>query len=229
MTQYKSQTGTRKVIIYGSNEAYTSCQLDEGAHFAGKELTTITLVSGEAVTYTFTENYKYIAIEPVDGSTQFSEIQISWGEKIPPVAPAAPVIEGMVNGSLSAAAGTTVTITGEEGSIVYVKETRQDEPAAYAANADVDGWMTDNANTYVYTIPEYSAIVEAKSVRDGLESPVEVFNVGDGTITTGIEAVAADAAEGEAEYFNLQGIRVANPQGGVFIRRQGAKVAKVAL
>ena len=150
-------------------------------------------------------------------------------KEVEPVAPAAPVIEGMVNGSLNAAPGTTVTITGEEGSIVYVKETRQDEPAIYAANADVDGWMTDNANTYVYTIPEYSAIVEAKSVRDGLESPVEVFNVGDGTITTGIEAVVADGAEGEAEYFNLQGIRVANPQGGVFIRRQGAKVAKVAL
>lgn len=31
------------------------------------------------------------------------------------------------------------------------------------------------------------------------------------------------------EYFNLQGIRVANPENGVFIRRQGDKAVKVAL
>jgi len=31
------------------------------------------------------------------------------------------------------------------------------------------------------------------------------------------------------EYFNLQGVRVANPENGLFIRRQGSKVAKVAL
>lgn len=174
--------------------------------------------------------FKYVSTSDGADTWEVRNVVVTGKVKeVEPVAPAAPVIEGMVNGSLNAAPGTTVTITGEEGSIVYVKETRQDEPAIYAANADVDGWMTDNANTYVYTIPEYSAIVEAKSVRDGLESPVEVFNVGDGTITTGIEAVVADGAEGEAEYFNLQGIRVANPQGGVFIRRQGAKVAKVAL
>ncbi len=44
----------------------------------------------------------------------------------------------------------------------------------------------------------------------------------------GIEEVAADAADTSApvEYFNLQGVRVANPQGGVFIRRQGSNVTK---
>ena len=44
----------------------------------------------------------------------------------------------------------------------------------------------------------------------------------------GIEDVTVDAADQSApvEYFNLQGIRVANPQGGVFIRRQGSNVSK---
>jgi len=41
---------------------------------------------------------------------------------------------------------------------------------------------------------------------------------------TGIEA---GSDEGETEYFNLQGIRVANPSNGIFIRRQGGKTAKV--
>ena len=31
------------------------------------------------------------------------------------------------------------------------------------------------------------------------------------------------------EYYNLQGVRVTNPANGIFIRRQGATVTKVAL
>lgn len=45
---------------------------------------------------------------------------------------------------------------------------------------------------------------------------------------SGIEDVTVDATESSApvEYFNLQGVRVSNPQGGVFIRRQGSNVSK---
>ncbi len=43
---------------------------------------------------------------------------------------------------------------------------------------------------------------------------------------SGIEEVeSADAAP--IEYFNLQGMRVANPEAGVYIRRQGSSVSKV--
>lgn len=37
---------------------------------------------------------------------------------------------------------------------------------------------------------------------------------------------AINAAAGVVEYYNLQGVRVANPQGGVFIVREGNKVSK---
>lgn len=46
-------------------------------------------------------------------------------------------------------------------------------------------------------------------------------------VTTGIEGVGEDGAEGVAEWYNLQGVRVARPEGGVFIRRQGDKCEKV--
>ena len=48
----------------------------------------------------------------------------------------------------------------------------------------------------------------------------------DGTITSigGIEVENAPV-----EYFNLQGVRVANPENGLFIRRQGNKVEKVVI
>lgn len=47
--------------------------------------------------------------------------------------------------------------------------------------------------------------------------------------TTGVENVAVDfGAEGEAEYFDLQGIRIANPVAGrIYIVRQNGKVSKI--
>ena len=47
-------------------------------------------------------------------------------------------------------------------------------------------------------------------------------------VTTAIETVAADFDENApVEYYNLQGVRVANPANGIFIKRQGNKVEKV--
>lgn len=48
-----------------------------------------------------------------------------------------------------------------------------------------------------------------------------------GNTESGVSDVAADN-DAPVEYFNLQGIRVANPENGIFIRRQGNKATKVA-
>lgn len=45
-------------------------------------------------------------------------------------------------------------------------------------------------------------------------------------IESGVAELAAEAG-GEVEFFNMQGMRVANPENGIFIRRQGNKVSKV--
>lgn len=47
----------------------------------------------------------------------------------------------------------------------------------------------------------------------------------------GVENVNAAVAESDVpvEYYNLQGVRVDNPQPGIYIRRQGSKVSKVLL
>ena len=44
-----------------------------------------------------------------------------------------------------------------------------------------------------------------------------------------INGVEADNADAPVEYFNLQGVRVANPANGLFIKVQGDKATKVAL
>jgi len=56
------------------------------------------------------------------------------------------------------------------------------------------------------------------------EDAMVTFTTGD---FGGVNAV--EVAEGEAEYFNLQGVRVANPENGLYIVRQGNKVSKVVL
>ncbi len=45
--------------------------------------------------------------------------------------------------------------------------------------------------------------------------------------TVGIENVSAEDADAPVEYFNLQGIRVAEPKAGIYIRRQGRSASKV--
>ena len=45
---------------------------------------------------------------------------------------------------------------------------------------------------------------------------------------SGIEETIADYAEGE-QYYNLQGVRVVNPEHGLYIKRQGGKTSKVIL
>lgn len=45
---------------------------------------------------------------------------------------------------------------------------------------------------------------------------------------TAVDEIAVDA-NAPAEYFNMQGMRVENPENGIFIRRQGNKVSKVVV
>ena len=48
-------------------------------------------------------------------------------------------------------------------------------------------------------------------------------------ITTGIEAIETDAIDADAEYYNLQGVKIVNPTSGIYIRRQGTKNDKVII
>jgi hypothetical protein len=47
--------------------------------------------------------------------------------------------------------------------------------------------------------------------------------------STGVGSIAKDSESAPIEYFNLQGVRVAEPASGLYIRRQGSKVSKVVV
>ncbi len=94
---------------------------------------------------------------------------------------------------------------------------------------DVDFENTYNHTTHPLTFNgdvinvKYMAKAPGKAPSD-----VQLLQINDeGGDTTGIEAIAVDAVNGEVEYFNLQGQRVENPAAGLYIMRQGSKVQKV--
>ena len=80
------------------------------------------------------------------------------------------------------------------------------------------------ATTYAVENPAEGKYV-VTSVADGVESAesnVVYFYV------SGVEENIADE-NAPVEYFNMQGVKVENPENGIFIRKQGSKTAKVVL
>lgn len=57
-------------------------------------------------------------------------------------------------------------------------------------------------------------------------SRLNSINVYTSGVPTGVEDVTVDE-NAPVEYYNLQGVRVDNPENGIYIRRQGSKVSKV--
>ena len=102
-----------------------------------------------------------------------------------------------------------------------------------------NGHAYTNASTVLlkntYTTPE-EALIEVEPNRyynitvrlnnNGTVNSIEHKDVTD-TVTTGVEGVEAEDADAAVEYYNMQGMRVAQPKSGIYIRRQGNTVSKV--
>ena len=78
---------------------------------------------------------------------------------------------------------------------------------------------------YVYLNGELQSLSDGGlyfTAKDG--DRVEVYLLSN---PTAIESVEAE--NGAVEYYNLQGVKVANPEKGIFIKKQGGKATKVVL
>lgn len=186
-------------------------------------------VAGNVYTFTPTANYKYFAIQTTtSNAAQITSIEIYYKEK-----PAAPVIK---DGDVEIAESIefegdskVVYLDLPEGVNAYYKfevaeEATPAEAPRRAAHTPAEGFtqyvhadgitLTGNGTLNVYTEKD-GAVSETRKVA--------VTKTGD---TTAIEAIEADTTA-PVEYFNLQGIRVENPENGLYIRRQGSKTTKV--
>ncbi|MDO4319031.1 MAG: hypothetical protein Q4C34_00510 [Bacteroidales bacterium] len=83
-------------------------------------------------------------------------------------------------------------------------------------------WVFDRqTNSYLAEDFEGTVTLVLPEVINGENPAFVTFTEGNG-----VSDVAVDA-NAPAEYFNLQGVRVANPENGLFIVRQGGNVTKV--
>ena len=91
-------------------------------------------------------------------------------------------------------------------------------------------WSSDNGA--IATVDEFgvvTAVAEGETVITaicGRQSATCYVTVYD---PSGIETISADDLNGEAMYFNLQGVRINNPEQGVYIRVLGNKAQKVMI
>lgn len=128
--------------------------------------------------------------------------------------------------------GNTVTVSAKHPThaIAWRVLPYEDEPAesAPARAVAASEWTTLNVgeNLTHQVDANESYYLEVKAVKGTKESEVIRMKMINGEVT-GISDITVDSAE--VEYYNLQGIRVINPENGIFIRRQGNKVTKVIL
>ena len=112
-----------------------------------------------------------------------------------------------------------LTFAVEDGVQMYAKSI-SDTQAQAAAEGDNDGYTVLEGNTLTLTAQGDNYSVYA--MKDGVKSVAKTIVADAATSIAGIEA-----ENGEAVYFNLQGVRVQNPENGVFIRVQNGKAVKI--
>lgn len=129
-------------------------------------------------------------------------------------------------GNLRCYVGSTLTFSvGSEYTISKVTFTATDFNLALA-----DG-MAGTLASKVWTAPAEAtrAIQQVKDLTFNSTKTSKITNieVEFAKIATGIESVEVEEGAEAAVYYNLQGVRVANPENGLYIRVQGKTASKV--
>lgn len=127
----------------------------------------------------------------------------------------------------------TVTLTNTcpaeiDNGIAAVAETNDDVVFSPASNNTQHYFAQLPATSHKYVVLRTSKALNTEwgiKVRD-----LKVYaTTGSPSIETGVETIVSDSENAPVEYYNLNGIRVNNPENGIFIRRQGSNVSKVII
>lgn len=229
---------TASVDVFTSEKAYTATTELASATKAGQ-------ITKTASSYSFTGTPRYVGLRPHDKtSMNFVSITIHY-KKIT----AAPEVKAISEDA------TSITVGVEHADyILHYKKIHNDNwnnhwgseaskaPARVAQDttgeplADSEDWVSTGTNTITIdkTITEhqnrhykFTAFHKDDTALANELNHVNFLIDGDGTLT-GIEGIGTEAgADAPAEYYDLQGRRVANPVSGLYIRRTGSKVEKV--
>lgn len=115
---------------------------------------------------------------------------------------------------------TWIRVEGDEWEDLTPAELPNGKSWTYVSSGDIDVKAFDGKKIqlgFYYTSSQEQDIAGTWEIKN-------LFVKGDKK--TSVETISTDAP---AEYFDLQGRRIANPAAGIFIRRQGDKVSKVVV
>lgn len=194
--------------------------------------TTAGVITQEASTYVINDEYKYIGICPsADKQMQLIKLTILWGKA------ETPDIEfpsfGEAEHSFTTESSEIRIADADHAFDIFYLHTPAPAVEAYA-EGDADNFENkaefDDANgEHVIPVSESGTLsYYAVHTATGTQGATETVKVTK-TATTAIDAIGADAAEGEAEYFDIRGVKVNidNAAPGLYIRRQGTTATKV--
>ena len=125
--------------------------------------------------------------------------------------------------------GEVVTLPMADGIEIWyaLEETSSAAAASYAPSripTDKNYTLYDGSALDIQSGKNYNLTYIAKDTKTGLESEPKTVSI---STTTGIAAIEAE--NGTAEYFTLQGVRVAEPTNGIYIRVANGKATKVTV
>lgn len=110
----------------------------------------------------------------------------------------------------------------ETGAVWTIEPTNDNTGSMTITNTSVNKWI--QYSTGYSSFGSYDSL-QANAVLPRL---YEESATAEDDVLTGIEDAMIDA-DAPVEYYNLQGVKVANPENGIFIKRQGGKAIKVVL
>lgn len=222
-TFYSKSTADRTLTLYADNNPYSELESTEGTLISDA----IEKGTDNKATVSFEgKDFMYFSLF-APKSVQIENIRVYW------------VSEKSAKSSAPTftydAATKTMAIDVDHGyniqyyTFFYNPESTVDTPAddSTIVWTDVNGdhctvSAGETTGTTVFGIT--ARAIDPENADNFAEGTIGVTSDGQ---TTGIEAVDADSADAAVEYFNLQGVRVAAPAEGLYIRRQGNKVEKV--
>lgn len=219
---------SNKANVYVANEPITLANYESVATFVK------TLTANPADLRADIEgNYCYVAIISGGAGTNplgASYINIGW-KQVPAESNVAATPEFKNDLPSPLRAGTVIELTSAtEGAKISYK-------VVYTNSADevvdFDAITATEAQTapVSITIPDDAAQKHmrlwAQATADGYEASKPFIYTVYVDFPTGVDTI--DAEEGEAEYYTLQGVRVANPEKGIYVRVANGKAAKVVL
>lgn len=166
------------------------------------------------------------------GATELSYDEVGFKADFTVVAADDKVDASVTNASYFKAAGSALMVApvvadGKCEGVQLLDITDGLDSAVEVANLDITANETALSNIFTCGrsyVKDAEGSVELYVLRG---NELIKFASGSG-IFTGIENISSDS-NAPVEYYNLQGVKVENPSNGIFVKKQGSKVSKVAL